>query len=187
MGEDHPRVRELLGQVHGVLPERGDAAAGVDQDRALALVRRGHEVAHRRLGERELLGARVQLDAGRAGVEAAPRLRDRAGVLRLDAAQRAQRAVRRRDPVEHHVVGLAVAVGLVHREHERARVDGREDGQQLVDRLLEAVGIVGPDVGVGIEQREARDVLGGPVEPGPQEGAGVEHAAAHYRRFASRR
>ena len=38
VGEDQPRVRELLGQVHGVLPERGDAAAGVDQDGAAALV-----------------------------------------------------------------------------------------------------------------------------------------------------
>jgi hypothetical protein len=52
---------------------------GVDQDRRLVLVRGADELAHRRLGERELLGPRVQLDAVDARVQAAPRLVDAAG------------------------------------------------------------------------------------------------------------
>ena len=63
VGEDQPRVGELAREPHGVLPERRDAAPGVDQHRRLALVRGRDELAHRRLGERELLRPRVQLDA----------------------------------------------------------------------------------------------------------------------------
>ena len=119
VGEDQPGVGELARQPHGVLPERRDAAAGVDQHRRLVLVRGRHELAHRRLGERELLRPRMQLDAVDAGVEAAPGLGHRAGILRLHAAQRAQAAAGRRHRLHHRVVGARVAVGLVHREHER--------------------------------------------------------------------
>ena len=52
-------------------PEGGDAAAGVDQDRHAALVGDGDDLAHARLVHRELLRARVQLDADRAVVQAA--------------------------------------------------------------------------------------------------------------------
>ena len=69
MGEDQPRVGELLGELDGVQPERGDPAAGVDQDGQRALVRERDDRADRRVVERELLGARVELDPLRAGGE----------------------------------------------------------------------------------------------------------------------
>ena len=106
MGEDHPRLGELAGEPHGVLAERRDPAAGVDEHRRLVLVRHRHQLAHQRLGERELLGPRVQLDAAGAGLEAAARLVDAARVLRLHAAQRPQRAAALGHRAHHEVVGL---------------------------------------------------------------------------------
>ena len=47
-------------------PERGDAAAGVDQNRQPSARRRARRAAHLGMVERELLGARMQLDPPRA-------------------------------------------------------------------------------------------------------------------------
>ena len=77
VGEDQPRVRELAGQLDGVQAERRDPAAGVDQDRQRALVGERDQRPHAGVVERELLGARVQLDPAGAGVEAALGLGER--------------------------------------------------------------------------------------------------------------
>jgi hypothetical protein len=119
----------------------------------------------------------VQLDAVDAGLEAAPRLVDAARVLRLHAAEGAERPVRTGDRVHHEVVGRRVAVGLMHREHQRLGVDRRERLEQLLGRLLEAVGVVLPDVRVGVEERDAGEVLHQAVEPRAEDCVSVEHGA----------
>ena len=77
MGEDELGVGELAGQPDGVLPQGRDAAARVDEHGHGPLVGQRDEAAHRRRVHRELLRARVQLDAAGARVEAAARLGDR--------------------------------------------------------------------------------------------------------------
>ena len=101
-------------------PERRDAAAGVDEHRDAALVGERHDVAHGRLGQREALGPRVQLDALGAGVEAAARLGQRVGA-RVEAAEGDEPAAGVGGRREHAVVGRRVAVRLVHGEHDGAR------------------------------------------------------------------
>src|SRR5215210_5404046 len=73
----HPRAEQFTLSE----PSVRDLVAAAHERRAT--VRGRDEVADRGLGERELLSARVQLDAARAGVKAAPRLRHRAGILGL--------------------------------------------------------------------------------------------------------
>ena len=66
-----------LDEVGQAVGDRRQAAPAVDQDRNAAL---GRELEDRReplVVQMELLGARVQLDPARAGVEAARRLFDR--------------------------------------------------------------------------------------------------------------
>ncbi len=69
MGEDQRRVGIALGEPHRVLAQRRDPAAGVDQDRHAPLAGERDELGHGRLVHAEPLGARVQLDPARAGVE----------------------------------------------------------------------------------------------------------------------
>ena len=64
-----------------------------------ALVRDRDDRAHARLGHRELLRARVQLDPDRARVQAAPRL-GRRMVARIEPAEGDQPAVGRRPRAE---------------------------------------------------------------------------------------
>ena len=103
----------------GVQTERGDPAAGVDQDGQRALVRERDDRVNLRVVERELLGARVELDPLRAGGERALGL-GHGIVVRVDAAERNEQTARVARGGEHVVVGGAVAVGLVERERERA-------------------------------------------------------------------
>ena len=156
VGEDQPRVRELGRQR---APCRGPSA-GIPRP---AWIRTGtrrswatrDDLAHARLVHRELLGARVQLDPDGAGVQAAARLgggRRRAGRAGRRTTSRPSEAGGRGD---RDVVGPRVAVGLVHREHDRARVRRAPSTlDQLGRRLLEAVGIVLADVGVRVEELE---------------------------------
>ena len=79
------------------------------------------------------------------------------------------------DPVE-------VPVGLVHREHEPARVALAQAVQQLVRRLRVAVRVVVPDVRVGVEQLEPSGARPEVVEVGAERGPVVHaHAAGSYR------
>ena len=115
MGEDQPGVGELLGELDGVQAERRDPAAGVDQDRQRALVGERDDRVDLRVVERELLGARVELDPLGAGRERALGLGNRV-VVRVDTAERDDQPVRVSGGGEHVVVRGAVAVGLVERE-----------------------------------------------------------------------
>ena len=174
MGEDQPGARELSREPDAVAAERRDAAAGVDQHARPALVGERHELAHRRLAEHEALGARVQLDAAGARVQAPPRLGERVRVG-VDAAERHEPAAGRRGGLEHAVVGRPVAGRLVEREDDRAGVGAGERRQQLLRRLRHPVGIVGADVGVRVEQLEAGDVAPEALPPGRHDRVDVGH------------
>ena len=83
------------------------------------------------------------------------------------------------------VVGPRVAVRLVHREDDGARVRAGHRIDQLGGRLLHPVGVVAPDVGVGVEQVE-RPVRGLDAVPvGTEESVDVQHMGrGPYRRRA---
>jgi hypothetical protein len=92
-------------------------------------------------------------------------------VVRVHAAERDQHAVGGRGCLEHHVVGGGVAVGLVHREHERA--SGARELQrreQLLGRVPHPVGIVLAEVRVHVEQLEPGDLVPDDVSPRLQQG-----------------
>ena len=111
--------------------------------------------------ERELLGAGMQLDAPRTRVQSPSCLRDRVLIRRRrDPAERDQHAGPIRRCAEDHVVGRRVPVGLVHGARERPpRTRAVKAVEQLPWRLLHPVGIVAPEVGVGIEELDPGNEL----------------------------
>ena len=160
VGEDEPRAGERARQLHRVDAERGDPAAGVDEDRQLALVGEGGELPDGGMVEGELLGAGVQLDALRAGLERPLGLRAGTAVVGVDPAEGREQAVGPRRGVDDHVVGRGVAVGLVHGEDESAsRLGCAERVQQFGRGLLHPIGIVLAEVRVGVEELDAGDLL----------------------------
>src|SRR4051794_39941933 len=74
-------------------------------------------------------------------------------------------------------VGLAIAAGLREREHGGPRVDCLKGLEQLVQPGREATRVVLTDVGVGVEDVAAREVVEDAVEPGLHESVGI-HAWA---------
>jgi hypothetical protein len=144
----------------------------------LPLVRERDHVVHARVGQREALRARVQLDAARARVQAAGRLRG-GPAARVHAAEGGQPATRARGGGQRGVVGVPVAVRLVHGEHHAARPRALQVGDQLGGRLAEAVGVVGADVRVGVDEVEPPGVRQQAVEPGAQEAVDVHHGGGH--------
>jgi hypothetical protein len=157
VGQDQPGARELAAEAHRVAAERGDPAAGVDEHGRAALVGERHQLLHRGRGEPELLRAGMELDAAGARRQRPLRLGHRA-VVRVHAAVGHERPARGGGGLDDHVVGLAVPAGLVHREDRRAGVHRRQHVQELGRRLAEAVGVVGADVGVRVEELEAAGV-----------------------------
>ena len=119
MGEDHAGVGVVARVADHVLAQRRDPAPGVDQDRERALVREREQPRHVRVVERELLGARMQLDAAAPWRERPLGLGQRP-LARLDPAERHHQAVAGRRRLDHEVVGRRVAVRLVHRKDEAA-------------------------------------------------------------------
>ena len=105
--------------------ERGDAAAGVAEDRQALLVREREDRLQVGMVEREALGARVQLDAAGTRRECPFGLGER-GVVRVETAEREQAPAGRLGLADDHVVRLAVAAGLLHGEDDRPRVDPLE-------------------------------------------------------------
>ena len=174
MGEDEPGVRVGPGERDGVGPEGGDAATRVDEDRQVALVGDGGEFADGGVVERELLGPRVELDPLGAGLERAQRLPGRVPGVGAHPAERRQQAVGGGGRLQHHVIGRRVAVGLVHREHERPPGAGVAEGaDQLRRGLAHAVGVVVPQVGVSVEQLHAGDLFPHQLGPRVHEGGDV--------------
>ena len=107
VGQDQLRVRMALDQVAQVVGDRGQAAAGVDQDGHAPLGRDAEHRVQGALAEVEGLGARMQLDAAGAGVERALGLLDRP-LGQVEPAERDEHPLRRRRPLEHAVVRHAV-------------------------------------------------------------------------------
>jgi hypothetical protein len=107
----------------------------------------------------------MQLDPARPELDAPRRLRDRP-IVGVDAAERDQATPRPGGLVQDQVVRLPVAVRLVHREDDPTGIERSEDVDQLLTRQPGPVGIIGPDVGVGVEQRCARKVREQRIEPG---------------------
>ena len=182
VGEDEPRVGELARQLDGVAPERRDAAAGVDQDRhARARGRRATSSRTPGSGSVNCSARGCSLMPTRAGVQAARAPRRPRRSLRVDAG-RTRRAGRRsrRGRRDRDVVGRRVAVGLVHREHDGARVRAaRARRISSLGRLLEAVGVVCADVRVRVEELERAACA---TRMRPTRGAAcvdVQHRARH--------
>jgi hypothetical protein len=164
VGEDQPHAGVALARLHGVAAERGNPAACMDEHRQPALIREREHRLERGVVEREPLRARMELDPACATVEGALGLGERV-VLGVEPAEREQPSVRPLGLVDDHVVGGRIAVGLVHREDESARVDSLERADQLFAAASVAVRVVEPDVRVDVEQVEVRDVFAQPVEP----------------------
>ena len=178
MGEDEAHARVPARGLEGVPAQRGDAAPRVHQHREAALVREGEHRREAGVVERELLGARMELDAARAAVERALGLGGRV-VGRVEAAEGEQAALAPLRLLDHHVVRRRVAVELVHGEDERARVDPLQRADQLLAAAAVAVGVVEPDVRVGVERLEAGQLLAQPLEP--RQHAGVrDHGRSDY-------
>ena len=121
--DDQRRLRVAVDERAQAVGDRRQAAAAVDQDRHAVL---GGDLEDRReplVAGGELLGARVQLDAARAGSEAAARLLERR-LVQVEPQERDQPPVRALGERERPVVRGAerrVPVGLVEAEHEGAR------------------------------------------------------------------
>ncbi len=128
--------------------------------------------------EGEALRARVQLDPAGAGVQRPLGLGDGA-LVRVDAAERGQSAARVGRRGEHSIVRRPVAVGLGHREDDPAGVGTLEPGEQLGRRLLVAVGVVGTDMGVGVEELERAG--GAEQRLPPRPGDLIERIGGHRR------
>ena len=152
MREDQRGPRVGARELERVPSERGDAAAGVNDDRQPALVGDGEDPADRPVAEPEPLGARMQLDPRRAESDGALDLAHRVAVVGIDAAERDQPAVGGLRRGEHPVVGGAIAIGFGEREHDRATVDDRERSQQLIDPEAGPVRIGTAKVRVAVEQ-----------------------------------
>jgi hypothetical protein len=110
------------------------------------------------------------------GVQRAAGLLDGAAGLRVQAAERHEPPARVGGRLDDVVVGRRVAVvGLVHGEHDAARVHRLEHADQVARVLLEAVGIVEADVRMGVVERQISDLGDQRVVVGPQQGFDVEH------------
>ena len=108
--------------------------------------------------------------------------------MRVDAAERDEQAVgvaRRRD---HLVVGRRVAVGLVHREHERAaRVGERSAVSSSSGLWLHPVGVVLAEVRVGVEQLEPGHLVADQLDPGRDSGHRDPYPDSYHERDGRRR
>ncbi len=184
--EDQERVG-IAGRLGGeLLADRGHAAPGVDQDRDAVLRRHPEDRVEAVVVELEGLGARVQLDAARAGRERALGLGGGVAV-EAEPAEGDHAPAGGRAPLEHAVVGDAVvlaAVGIVEREGRRRRHPGRVHvAEQLLERLrhpvlveaevrvrVDAGGAAAELLDQGVHARDlARDV-GGEVHGGSLRG-----------------
>ena len=122
VGDDQLRFRVRVGEAPEVVRDRRQAATAVDEDRNLPL---GRQLEHRRqplVVEEEALGARMELDAAGAEVEAAFGLRDRI-LSQVEPDERDQPPFGALRVLECAVVRRSeagMAVRLVHAEHEGA-------------------------------------------------------------------
>ena len=151
--EDQDGAGMAQGEVDEALGERRQAASGVDQDRHAGALGEAEHAVHLLAVEHEVLGSRVQLDAARAGRQAAFALGERV-FGRVEPAERHQPPVAFARPREHAVVGQAVggvALGVVQREHARPARPGRVEQRQQLRQGQRAPVLVQPQVRVGVD------------------------------------
>ena len=168
VGEDQPGVRELLGELDGVQAEGRDAAAGVDQHRQRALVGERDQGPDRRVIERELLGAGMQLDP-RAPASSARSASGRGSSCGLTRQNGTSSPSGSRAAASTASLAGAVAVGLVEREHERAAGVGRLRARRSA-RRRSASSRPGRSArgGCGRRTARAREPARAPPRPGAQ-------------------
>ena len=157
MGDDQLRVGIGVGEAPEVVRDRRQAATAVDEDRDLSL---GRQREHRRqplVVQEEALGARMELDASRAEVEATLGLRDRI-LSEVEPDERDQPPLGALRVLECAVVRRSeggVAVRLVHAEHEGAGdAVARHDPLELLVGPAPAVDVVA-EVDVRVENLRA--------------------------------
>ena len=168
MGEDEPRVGELAGQ----LRRRGRPSAGIPRP---AWIRIGSSRSSAIAASSRTAGwssvncsargcSLIPLAPAASARSASARRRRRCGLTRQNGVSRPSEP---RGRLDHHVVGRRVAVGLVHREHERARARRRRrsTASSSCGRLLHPVGVVLTQVRVGVEQLHAGDLLAQQLGP----------------------
>jgi putative intracellular protease/amidase len=165
-------ARMAAGDVDGVAPERGDAAARVDDHGQPALVGQGEHRLDALVGQPEALGARVHLDADRARGERALGFGKRV-VRRIDAQERHEPPARLGGLADDAVVRPRVAVGVGQREDRRARAGQLERLDQPRRGQREAVGILPARVRVDVERLDPRDELADRLVPRVDEMVGV--------------
>ena len=77
VSDDQADIGVAVDECRQVIADRREAAAAVDQDRDVALDGEREDVVEAPVTDRELLGARMELDPAGAEIEAADRLLDR--------------------------------------------------------------------------------------------------------------
>ena len=163
MGQDQAHPGIARAGLERVPAERRDAAAGVAEHRQALRIREREHPFERRMVEREALGAGVELDPARARRQATLGLGEWV-LRRVEPGEGHQQRSRRLGLGEHHVVGGRVAVRLVHREDDRAGVGQVEQLDKLRARAVVAVGVVGAQVGVGVEQLDPGHLVASTVQ-----------------------
>ena len=160
--DDQLRLRVRIDEPEQVVGDRRQAAPAVDEDRHPAL---RSEREHRRqplVVEQELLGARMELDAAGAEVEAAGRLLDRLLVEREpdEGDHAAARALGERERAVVAGPEARMPVGLVEAEHEAAR--HAVPVHALLELLVAPAHAVdvGAEMGVRVEDLRSRRQLG---------------------------
>ena len=169
MSQDQPHAGEGLAGLHRVTAQSRDSAPGVNEHGQVPLVGHGEHRPQGRVIEREALRAGMELDAASARAQAPLGLGEWIG-LRIEAAEGDEHGVAGRGLGQDHVVGLRIAVGLVHCEHGSAGAGPPEQLQQLGGGAVVLVGVVRPQVRVGVERLRARHLLACALEQGEERG-----------------
>ena len=161
--ERRPRVPRS--QHQRVPAKRGDAKPRMDDHRQSTLGGGGHDCVHAAVAQIEAFRARVELHPARAGRVAAFQLRYRA-LPGIDAAEWHQPAFGRCSGGDDRGVGFPVAARLHQRERDRLCVGQTQSTQEIGQGKARAVGVVVTQVGVGVEELQARKTCGEPAKQG---------------------
>ena len=162
VGDDQANVGVAVDERSQVIPDRGQSTTAVDQNRDVALDREREDVAQAPVADRELLGARMELDPTGPEIEAADRLLDRP-LLEIEPHERDDPIRIRCCVRERAVIGGGegrAAVGLVETERERAGdAELVEHREHLVGAAAHSVDVVA-EMGVRIEEHAAFGDIG---------------------------
>ena len=164
------------GEIRQAVGQRGQSAAGMDQDRHLGFFGQLEDIVKLPAVEGEILRPGVELDPSCPGVEAPFGLRQRP-FGRVEAGEGDQAPLAFAGPGQNAVVGEAVgglALGVMQREHAGPPcLGGIELAQQLLERQRAAV-LVEAEVGVGVDDFGVGRAQTGRLGEKWGEGCGVE-------------